>query len=55
MTGYLFEKSLAVADIVVFLKLFTCFAVPAALAGRVLVLGVIGAIVLRTVMLLVGA
>ena len=55
VTGYLIEKSLAVDNIFVFLMLFTYFAVPAALQKRVLVLGVIGAIVLRTVMILVGA
>ncbi len=55
VTGYLIEKSLAVDNIFVFLMLFTYFAVPAALAKRVLVLGVVGAIVLRTVMILVGA
>jgi len=55
VTGYLIEKSLAVDNIFVFLMLFTYFAVPAALQKRVLVLGVVGAIVLRTVMILVGA
>jgi tellurite resistance protein TerC len=55
VTGYLIEKSLAVDNIFVFLMLFTYFAVPAALQRRVLVLGIIGAIVLRTIMILVGA
>jgi tellurite resistance protein TerC len=55
VTGYLIEKSLAVDNIFVFLMLFTYFAVPAALQKRVLVLGVIGAIVLRTIMILLGA
>jgi len=55
VTGYLIEKSLAVDNIFVFLMLFTYFAVPAALQKRVLVLGIIGAIVLRTIMILVGA
>jgi len=55
VTGYLIEKSLAVDNIFVFLMLFTYFAVPPALQKRVLVLGVIGAIVLRTIMILVGA
>ena len=54
-TGYLIEKSLAVDNIFVFLMLFTYFAVPAALQKRVLILGVIGAIVLRAAMILVGA
>ena len=54
-TGYLIEKSLAVDNIFVFLMLFTYFAVPAELQRRVLILGVIGAIVLRAVMILIGA
>jgi tellurite resistance protein TerC len=54
-TGYLIEKSLAVDNIFVFLMLFTYFAVPAELQKRVLILGVIGAIVLRAAMILVGA
>jgi tellurite resistance protein TerC len=54
-TGYLIEKSLAVDNIFVFLMLFTYFAVPAKLQKRVLILGVIGAIVLRAAMILVGA
>ena len=54
-TGYLIEKSLAVDNIFVFLMLFTYFAIPAELQKRVLILGVIGAIVLRAVMILIGA
>ena len=54
-TGYLIEKSLAVDNIFVFLMLFTYFAVPPELQKRVLILGVIGAIVLRAVMILIGA
>jgi len=54
-TGYLIEKSLAVDNIFVFLMLFTYFAVPAELQKRVLILGVIGAIVLRAIMILIGA
>jgi tellurite resistance protein TerC len=55
VTGYLIEKSLAVDNIFVFLMLFTYFAVPAMLQKRVLVLGIIGAVILRTLMILVGA
>jgi tellurite resistance protein TerC len=54
ITGYLIEKSLAVDNIFVFLMIFTYFAVPAAYQKRVLMMGIIGAIVLRTVMILVG-
>ncbi|KPF44761.1 hypothetical protein IP87_19070 [beta proteobacterium AAP121] len=55
LTGYLIEKSLAVDNIFVFLMIFTYFAVPPAFQKRVLMIGIIGAIVLRTVMILLGA
>ncbi|WP_374256690.1 TerC family protein [Aquabacterium sp.] len=54
LTGYLIEKSLAVDNIFVFLMIFTYFSVPAAYQKRVLMIGIIGAIVLRTAMILVG-
>jgi tellurite resistance protein TerC len=54
LTGYLIEKSLAVDNIFVFLMIFTYFAVPPAFQKRVLMIGIVGAIVLRTVMILVG-
>ncbi len=55
LTGYLIEKSLAVDNIFVFLMIFTYFAVPTDYQKRVLMIGIIGAIVLRTVMILVGS
>jgi tellurite resistance protein TerC len=54
LTGYLIEKSLAVDNIFVFLMIFTYFGVPPAFQKRVLMIGIIGAMVLRTVMILVG-
>lgn len=54
-TGYLVEKALAVDNIFVFLMLFTYFAVPAPFQKRVLMIGIIGALLLRAVMILVGA
>jgi tellurite resistance protein TerC len=54
-TGYLIEKSLAVDNIFVWLMLFSYFAVPAELQRRVLLYGVLGAIVMRTVMIFAGA
>ncbi|MDO9405565.1 MAG: TerC family protein [Polaromonas sp.] len=54
LTGYLIEKSLAVDNIFVFLMIFTYFAVPAAFQKRVLMIGIVGAIVLRSVMILIG-
>ena len=44
-TGYLIEKSLAVDNVFVWITLFNFFAVPAALQKRVLLYGVLGAIV----------
>ena len=55
LTGYLIEKSLAVDNIFVFLLIFSYFAVPPAFQKRVLMIGIIGAIVLRTVMILLGS
>jgi tellurite resistance protein TerC len=55
LTGYLIEKSLAVDNIFVFLLIFTYFAVPPTFQKRVLMIGILGAIVLRTIMILVGA
>jgi len=55
LTGYLIEKSLAVDNIFVFLMIFTYFAVPAQFQKRVLMIGIIGAIILRTLMILVGS
>ncbi len=55
LTGYLIEKSLAVDNIFVFLMIFTYFSVPAEYQKRVLMIGVIGAIVLRTIMILIGS
>ena len=54
LTGYLIEKSLAVDNIFVFLLIFSYFAVPSAFQKRVLMIGIILAMVLRTVMILVG-
>ncbi len=54
LTGYLIEKSLAVDNIFVFLLIFSYFSVPPAYQKRVLMIGIVGAIVLRTGMILVG-
>ena len=55
VTGYLVEKALAVDNIFVFLMLFTYFAVPPQFQKRVLMIGIIGALFLRAIMILVGA
>lgn len=54
LTGYLIEKSLSVDNIFIFVLLFTSFAVPAAYQHRVLFWGVLGAIVLRGALILLG-
>ena len=54
VTGYLIEKSLAVDNVFVWLMLFSFFAIPLELQKRVLVLGVLGAIVMRTVIIFAG-
>lgn len=55
ITGYLVEKALAVDNIFVFLMLFTYFAVPPEFQKRVLMVGILGALVLRAIMILIGA
>lgn len=55
ITGYLVEKALAVDNIFVFLMLFTYFGVPAPYQKRVLMIAILGALVLRAIMILVGA
>jgi len=55
LTGYLVEKALAVDNIFVFLMVFTYFAVPPEFQKRVLMIGILGALVLRAGMILVGA
>ena len=55
LTGYLIEKSLAVDNIFIFLMIFNFFAVPQEYQRRVLIYGVIGAIVLRAIMIVAGA
>ena len=54
ITGYLIEKSLAIDNVFVWLILFSFFAIPLELQKRVLILGVLGAIVMRTVMIFAG-
>jgi tellurite resistance protein TerC len=55
ITGYLIEKSLAIDNVFVWLMLFSFFGIPLDLQKRVLALGVLGAIAMRTVMIFAGA
>ena len=53
-TGYLIEQALSVDNMFVFVMIFTYFAVPPELQRRVLLYGVLGAIVMRAAMILGG-
>lgn len=54
-TGYVLEKSLAVDNLFVFLLIFGYFKIPPQYQHRILLYGVFGAIILRAVMIFVGA
>lgn len=54
-TGYILEKSLAVDNIFVFLMIFGYFKVAPKYQHRVLLYGVLGALVLRAIMIFIGA
>jgi len=53
--GYLLEKSLAIDNVFVWLMIFAAFAIPPALQRQLLLYGVLGAIVLRTIFIFIGA
>ena len=55
LTGYILEKSLAVDNLFVFVMLFAYFKVPEIYQKRVLVYGIFGALILRSIMIVVGA
>jgi tellurite resistance protein TerC len=55
LTGYLLEKTLAMDNIFVFVMIFSYFAVPIEFQKRVLLYGVLGAIILRAIMIGLGA
>ncbi len=55
LTGYLVEYSLSVDNIFIFVLLFTYFRVPAAYQHRVLFWGILGALIMRGIMILLGA
>jgi TerC family integral membrane protein len=54
-TGYLVEKTLSVDNLFVFMLLLAAFAVPEVLKQRVLLYGIVGALVLRGVFIALGA
>ena len=53
--GYLLEKSLAIDNVFVWLMIFAAFAIPPALQRQLLLYGVLGAIILRTIFIFIGA
>jgi tellurite resistance protein TerC len=55
LTGYLVEKSLSVDNLFVFMLLLAAFAVPRHLQQRVLLYGIVGALVLRAIFIALGA
>jgi tellurite resistance protein TerC len=55
ITGYVVEKALAIDNIFVFLMLFTYFAVPVEFQKRALMIGIVGALILRAALILLGA
>jgi tellurite resistance protein TerC len=55
LTGYLIEKALAVDNIFVFIVIFGAFGIPAVQQHRVLVWGVLGALVMRAFFIFAGA
>ncbi|HSN44078.1 MAG TPA: TerC/Alx family metal homeostasis membrane protein [Propionibacteriaceae bacterium] len=54
-TGYLVEKSLSVDNLFVFILILSAFAVPRQLQQRTLLIGIIGALVMRAAFIAVGA
>jgi tellurite resistance protein TerC len=54
-TGYLIELSLSVDNLFVFILIFQYFAVPAVAQPKVLKWGILGAIVMRAIMIALGA
>ena len=54
LTGYVIEKSLSVDNVFVFLLIFSHFAVPMEHQRKVLLYGVLGAIIMRVAMILAG-
>jgi len=55
LTGYLIEKSLSVDNVFVFAMTYSSFSVPPAYQRKVLLWGILGALVMRAVMIFAGA
>ena len=55
LTGYIIEKSLSVDNVFVFALLFSYFAVPPLYQHKVLFWGILGALIMRAIMIFLGA
>lgn len=55
LTGYLLEKTMAVDNVFIWLTLFSCFSVPLSLQRRLLTWGILGAIILRSIIVFTGS
>lgn len=55
LTGYLIEKSLSVDNIFIFVLIFSYFNVPAIYQHRILFWGILGALIMRGALILLGA
>lgn len=54
-TGYLIEKGLAIENVFVWITIFTYFSIPPEFQKRVLLWGVVGAILMRAILIYLGA
>src|SRR6201988_4741403 len=54
LAGYLIEKSLSLDNVFVFVVIFAAFAIPARYQHRVLMLGIIGALIMRGAFIAAG-
>ena len=55
LTGYVVEKALSVDNLFVFLVIFRYFGVPPSMQNRVLLWGIVGALIMRAALILLGA
>ena len=54
LAGYLIEKSLSLDNVFVFAVIFAAFAIPARYQHRVLMFGIIGALIMRAAFIVAG-
>lgn len=54
-TGYLVEKTLSIDNLFIFILILTSFAVPRVLQQRVLLIGIVGALIMRGIFIALGA